>query len=161
MRAWQISCVGGTRLIRRSNIRRRIEVMASRSLSRERQGCGGGGNRLPIKSDGLLAVATIRLLGIFRKISNSDLMTPAEKKPYRCKYIFRDRRKMWVTPPAPKQTALVLPDPSNMPKGMSFARLDEIIRQRAKTSLPNVHVDLPDTAAQDSASKTNNPAVSG
>ena len=27
--------------------------------------------------------------------------------------------------------------------------------------LPNVAVDLPDTAAQDSASKTNNPAVSG
>jgi len=28
-------------------------------------------------------------------------------------------------------------------------------------SLANAHVDLPDTAAQDSASKSNNPAVSG
>ena len=28
-------------------------------------------------------------------------------------------------------------------------------------SLPNANVDLPDTAAQDSASKSNNPAVSG
>jgi hypothetical protein len=67
-------------------------------------------------------------------------MIPAEKKPYRCKYIFRDRRKMWVTPPAPKQPAPVLPDPSKMPKGMSFARLDEIMQQRAKTFLPNADV---------------------
>ena len=30
-----------------------------------------------------------------------------------------------------------------------------------KSLIANVQVDLPDTAAQDSASKTNNPAVSG
>ena len=42
--------------------------------------------------------------------------------------------------------------------------LPEIVekeRQDALHSLPNVNVDLPDTAAQDSASKSNSPAVSG
>lgn len=34
-------------------------------------------------------------------------------------------------------------------------------RNRRKSSPSNANVDLPDTAAQDSASKSNNPAVSG
>lgn len=79
-----------------------------------------------------------RHLTLVRHLPNqSKTMIPDEKKPYRCKYIFRDRRKMWATSPPPKQPAIILPDPSKMPKGMSFARLDEIIKQRAKTSLPN------------------------
>lgn len=35
------------------------------------------------------------------------------------------------------------------------------VREVADSYLPNANVDLPDTAAQDYASKSNNPAVSG
>jgi hypothetical protein len=57
-------------------------------------------------------------------------MTPESKKPYRVKYIFRDRSKMWITPPKERQV-MVPVDLSKLPKGMTFERMDEIIRQRA------------------------------
>jgi hypothetical protein len=39
--------------------------------------------------------------------------------------------------------------------------VDQWLKQWTETCGPNADVDLPDTAAQDSASKTNSPAVSG
>ena len=46
-------------------------------------------------------------------------------------------------------------------KGYEHERDSRTRAARRQLSSENAHVDLPDTAAQDSASKSNNPAVSG
>ena len=46
-------------------------------------------------------------------------------------------------------------------EGLAIICGDFIAKWDCRNSSPNANVDLPDTAAQDSASKSNNPAVSG